>query len=298
MWPPRRSPWADAALWVGMSLGLLAVGSALLCATLAPGASMFGLACAATVLAAAAAATLLWSLSYRQLVYALGPVGLEVVWLGERFLIPYAAIEGIYTGQRLGGQTAPDRLCWPGIYVGRGHAYSVGRLQFYATTRDAAALALVAVDGAALVLSARDPQGFRAALIERVQILDDTAPVERSVVLPIAHAPWSALRDRWLPWALGVAALLLLAAVGVVAFRYVDLPDLIPLRFDAAGRPNLLGPPTDLLKLPLGGVVVLLLNFALGIWLNPREPLLARMLWVGAALVQAILLIAVVRLVQ
>ncbi len=59
-----------------------------------------------------------------------------------------------------------------------------------------------------------------------------------------------------------------------------------------------IGPPSDLLRLPLGGLIVLLLNLGLGIWAHPRERVVARMLWVGSALVQAILLIAVVRLVQ
>lgn len=301
VWLPRRSHGGEAALWVGIGLSVLAVAAGLLSATFAPGASMFGLALTALLLAVAGAAVLLWALSYRQLAYLLGPLGLEIAWLGERFVIPYGAVEGIYTGQRLVGHATPSRPGWPGIFVGSGRAPSLGRLQFYATSRDPADLALVAVDGAALVLSARDPHGFRAALIERVRQHDElapTPPAARRFVLPASGAPWSTLRDRWFGWAIGAATLLLVAAVAVVAFRYVDLPDLIPLRFDAAGRPNLLGPPTDLLKLPSGGLLVLLANLASGVWLHPREQVLARLLWVGAALVQANLLIAVVRLVQ
>jgi hypothetical protein len=268
---------------------------------------MFELALVGAILALVGGGILLWALSYRRLTYVLGPTSLDVPWLGERVVIPYTAIEGIYTGQRLAGHTAPSGLRWPGIVVGPGrapsadgHDRSLGRLQFYATSVDPHSLTLVAVEGGALVVSARDPQGFRSALIDHVRRQDalTVGGVEESQLLPATTAPWSSLQDRWFWWCLGVALVLLLIALAAVAFRYGDLPELIPTRFDSGGRPNAIGPPSDLLRLPLGGLIVLLLNLGLGIWAHPRERVVARMLWVGSALVQAILLIAVVRLVQ
>jgi Bacterial PH domain len=306
-WPPRRSAGGDAALPVGCALLALAVlGAALALVGLAPGPAMLGAAVAAAVLALAGAGLVLWGLAYRQLAYVLGDAALEVRWLGERVLIPYGAIEAIYTGQRLADQTAPSGLRWPGINVGSGHSRGLGRLQFYATSTDPAALTLVAVDGATVVLSAAEPQPFRSALIAHVRDVDgDTGPgaaaaagPQAGVLVPARAAPWSALRDRWFPLALGVALVLLLATLAAISLNYGALPALIPTRFDSGGRPTAMGPPTDLLRLPLGGLVVLLANIALGVWAHPRQRVAARLVWVGAALVQAILLIAAVRLVQ
>jgi hypothetical protein len=46
------------------------------------------------------------------------------------------------------------------------------------------------------------------------------------------------------------------------------------------------------------GLLVLLVNGAIGVWLHPQERLLARLLWLGGAVLQAMLLVAVVRLVS
>src|SRR5262249_40821797 len=158
---------------------------------------------------------------------------------------------------------------WPGIVVGPGRApsadgrdRSLGRLQFYATSVDPDWLTLVAVEGGVLVVSARDPQSFRSALIDHVRRQDALAAggVEESQLLPATTAPWWRLRARWFWWCLGVSLVLLLAVLGIVAFRYGDLAEQVPMRFDSGGRATAYGPPTDLLRLPLGGLIVLVLN--------------------------------------
>ncbi|MBV9355382.1 MAG: hypothetical protein JO023_07620, partial [Chloroflexi bacterium] len=199
VWPPRRSLGGEAALWVAAALIVLAVVTlaVLLTGTLAPGPTMFELALVGVALALAGGGILVWALSYRRLSYLLGPTSLDVPWLGERVVIPYTAIEGIYTGQRLAGRTAPSGLRWPGIVVGPGRAggadgsdRSLGRLQFYATSVEPDSLTLVAVEGGALVVSARDPQGFRSALIDHVRRQDAlTVGVEESQLLPATSAP-------------------------------------------------------------------------------------------------------------
>ena len=49
--------------------------------------------------------------------------------------------------------------------------------------------------------------------------------------------------------------------------------------------------------LPLFGLTCLVINWVVGIWLHPRERLLARLLWLGGAIVQVVLLMGVLRLV-
>ena len=58
-----------------------------------------------------------------------------------------------------------------------------------------------------------------------------------------------------------------------------------------------MAPKSDLLRLPLLGLTCLVVNRLLGMWLHPRERLLARLLWIGGVIVQLVLLMGVLRLV-
>ncbi len=297
-WSPRRSTGGEAALWVSMLLLAGAATIAWLSTRQQPSIPMVLTVVAAAILIALAVATYLLSASYRSLVYSLGDRGLEIPWFGETALVPYAAIDGIYTGQRLVGSSQPGGLVWPGVYVGMGRARGTGRLRFFTTSQDPADLTLVTAGGAGFVVSARDPQAFRSALIQRVQQVAEDAEVEACDVLPPTRAPWTLVRDRWAPWALALSVVLLLAMLSLVALRFEGLPEPVPLHFDASGVPNETGSRWDLFRLPIGGLLVLLVNWMLSVWLHARESYLARVLWMGAVAIQAILLVAVVRLLQ
>jgi hypothetical protein len=95
-----------------------------------------------------------------------------------------------------------------------------------------------------------------------------------------------------------VGALLLLLTVAAIAIGFDRLPTEIALRFDSSGQPSQIAPRADLLRLPAFGFLWLVVDWALGVWLHPRERLLARLLWLGGAVLQALLLVAVVRLLQ
>jgi hypothetical protein len=285
-------------VWVGAGLCVLALVALLGGATRPPGASMVVLHMLAVPLALGGLGLFLWGLAYRRLAYHLTHDGLEVSWLGECLLVPYTAIDGIYTGQRLVGHTVPRAPRWPGIYVGPGRVRGMGRLRFFATSPDPAALTLITWTTGGLVVSASSSQDFRSALIERVVDQEDKTGPSVYVRRAVHEAPWTTLHDRWFPWCLGAGLGLLVLGFVVVVLGYNALPEQIPLRFDATGRPTQIGPRSDLLHLPVIGLIGLLANCALGVWLHPRERLLARLLWVGAAIMQAVLLVAVIRLLQ
>ena len=44
------------------------------------------------------------------------------------------------------------------------------------------------------------------------------------------------------------------------------------------------------------GLVCLVVNWVVGVWVHPRERVLAQLLWLGAAVVQLVLLVGVLRL--
>jgi hypothetical protein len=280
-------------------LCLLALLAGLVGVAREPGPGMLSLCVLASVLGLGGLAVVVWGFAYRRLAYQLTTDSLEIHWLGEKLVVPYTAIDGIYTGQRLvsGENPLARRPRWPGLYVGQTRMRGIGRLHLFTTSPDPAALTVVTFQGGGAVVSARTPHEFRSALIDRVTQCAEgsgTAAYARPATAP----PWTAVRDVWLPATLTLGLLLLLLNLAVVALAYTNLPDQIALRFDAAGRPSQFGPRSDLLHLPLIGLLGLLANAALGVWLHARERLLARLLWVGAAGLQAVLLVAIVRLVQ
>ena len=258
---------------------------------------MLALCVVAVVLAAAGTLLLVWGSGYRRLAYALTATALRTDWLGHTLVLPYVAVQGIYGGQRLSGNSAARPPRWPGINVGSVWLRSLGRLRFYATSTDQAHLTLVTIEHGGVVISAQDPNAFQAALITHVEQSEDVSEPTTWHVRQPTEMPWTALADNWLPVCAGLGLLALIVTLALITQRYDALPDQLPLHFDASGQTSQIAPKSDLLRLPLLGLVVLVLNWGLGIVVHPRERILGRLLWLGAVVVQLVLLIAVVRLV-
>jgi uncharacterized membrane protein len=103
--------------------------------------------------------------------------------------------------------------------------------------------------------------------------------------------------DPWLPVCVALGTLVLLLILAVIVSRFDALPDYVPLRFDAGGRSSFIAPKSDLLRLPLLGLACLVVDWGIGIWVHARETALARLLWLGGAIVQLVLFVGVLRLV-
>ncbi len=91
--------------------------------------------------------------------------------------------------------------------------------------------------------------------------------------------------------------MIVLCVLAAIGLRYDALPDQVPLHFDATGQTSQIAPKSDLLRLPLLGLIVLCVNWGLGVIVHPRERTLARLLWLGGAIVQLVLLLGVLRLI-
>jgi hypothetical protein len=301
-WPARRSAGGDAAFWAACVVIFLALAALVFGGSREPGAAMLILCVLGAVLAIAGALLLVLAIAYQRLAYDLTESSLRIAWLGRSTVVPYEAVQGIYTGQRLEGNAMPSGPRWPGISVGSARVRGFGRLRFFATSTDQSALTLITVEQGGVVISARDPAAFRAALIEHVeQAPEPAADTPPALAMwhqtPPAGAPWTALSDVWLAAAVALGTVLVLLVLATIVARFDALPDPLPLHFDSSGEPNLIGPKLDLLRLPGLGLVVMLLNLGVGILVHPRETLLARTLWVGAAVVEVVLLVGVLRLV-
>jgi hypothetical protein len=297
--PARRSRGGDLAAPVAGLLLLAALAALVTGGSRDPGPPSVLLACVAAVLAAAGVLLGLWAVAYRRLAYALTESALRIEWLGRTLVVPYAAIQGIYTGQRLAGNATAAVPRWPGINLGPRRVRGTGKLRFYATSSDQALLTLITVEHGGVVISARDPGEFQTALIDRVERSDNLiyeSPAVWHETEPI-DAPWTALADLWLPLSVCLGTLVLLAVLALIGLRYADLPDQVALHFDVSGERSYVAPKSDLLRLPLLALVCLVVNWVAGVAVHPRERVLARLLWLVAIVVQLIVLVGVMRIV-
>ena len=296
--PARRSRGGDAAALIGGLLVVIGVAALAYGASGEPGPGTLVLAIVAVVLAAVGVFLMVWGFAYQTLAYSLTDNALRIEWLGYTTIVPYQSIHGIYTGHRLEGHATPSSPRWPGISIGSSRVRGLGRLRFFATSTDQSLLTLITVEHGGVIVSAPDPQEFRATLIERVERFGDTMAADEETwhTTQPSAAPWTAVVDPWLPLSVGVALLVLLLILGSIDLRYAALADSLPLHTDVTGSPIQIA-KQDLFHIPLLGFVCLMVNAALGIAVHPRERLLARLLWLGGAVVQFIVLLGVLRLV-
>ncbi len=93
-----------------------------------------------------------------------------------------------------------------------------------------------------------------------------------------------------------------LAGIGALA-AYVhawmpSLPHLLPLHYNSQGSVDLIGPRTDLYKMPGIGGIVFLSDLVLGGFVHRRERLAALILLGASVLVQIMLIVATINIVR
>jgi len=104
------------------------------------------------------------------------------------------------------------------------------------------------------------------------------------------------LRDRALQILLVLTLIANLALFGYLALRFDALPDALPMHFDAAGLPDRIESKTGIFGLPIIGLVLLLLNTALGILIHRRERAAAILLVASVLLVQVLMWFATIKI--
>jgi uncharacterized membrane protein len=96
-------------------------------------------------------------------------------------------------------------------------------------------------------------------------------------------------------------AVSLLGVAGLVAYVHAwqpALPPLLPLHYNGQGAVDLIGPRTDLYKMPAIGAVVLLADLVFSAYVHRRERLAALTLLSASVLVQAMLVVATINIVR
>lgn len=119
---------------------------------------------------------------------------------------------------------------------------------------------------------------------------------EAPLGLPANPSQWERLQEDRLSLGLMVAApMALLALLLWLGPAYNNLPDLMPLHFDAQGNPDRIGARSEILILPAIGLIVYLVNISSGLLLRLRFKMdfAANLLWGGAFMVQVLIWLTV-----
>lgn len=217
--------------------------------------------------------------------YSLDRNALIINWGTSRQVIPTRAIEHVFTGDEIEGELRFYGGRWPGHWVGYGELSDAGPALFYATEPLDQQI-FIATPGLIYAISPTDQQAFLESLQKRLQ-MGPTQVMEQSSKRP-SILDWAIWQD-WLGLALlGIGTVLLVSLLGMLSFRFPELPSLIPLHFEASGSPDRLGRRIEIFLVPLIGLLSLLTNGVLGSIFYRHDRVASYMLWGGSILVQAL----------
>ena len=119
---------------------------------------------------------------------------------------------------------------------------------------------------------------------------------EAPLGLPANPSQLELLQEDRLSLALMIAPpIALIALLLWLGPAYDNLPDLMPLHFDAQGNPDRIGARSEILILPAIGLIVYLVNISSGLLLRLRFKMsfAANLLWGGAFMVQVLIWLTV-----
>jgi hypothetical protein len=236
-----------------------------------------------------------WLFGFYTLSYGLDRDALTVTWGVTQRVVPLASIHEIKIGVELEGEAVLRWLHWPGYQVGMGTLSDLGPTQFYVTAPRHSQVILVTPEHA-LALSPADRSGFLNDLEAHRQIgpsQDVVATLRQPELFRL-----SAWQDRAAQAWIAAAVIANLALFAFIALRFPNLPDLLPLHFDATGMPDRIGSRIELFRLPLIGLLVLVVNNGLALLLHRREPLATYLLLASAFAAQLLLAVAIYQIVQ
>ena len=283
---PRR--WPGALLGAGLIVLLLALDTclALSIAHRTPDLVSFGLGMVGLMTLPLLAALGFGLYGLLTLTYDVNRNRVLIRWAILEQVIPMGRVKAVVPGDELPGSVRWRGISCPGYEFGSGEVEGWGSFVSYATEPLARQLLLV-TPSLAYAVSPRDPERFLSALQVRHRM-----GTLQSMPQAVTYAPftkWDLWRDRIL-WALILAGGL--ANTGLFAYlcsRYARLPLVLPLHFDPLGVADRVGSRSELFRLPLIGLLVLLANGVLSVLLHPRYRLARQLLLAGAIVVQALL---------
>ena len=218
--------------------------------------------------------------------YVVSRDGVIIRWAGIRHFLPMRAIERVVPASDVEERTLFWGLAWPGCWVGKIRVRRLGTGRAYGTLPPSRQLLIITSD-ALYGISPADARGFLAGFRIRQELgaLHPWEPrrEESGVII------WPVWSDRYVQLTLLAAFMANLALFGYICAIYPSLSPILPLYFDAMGRVVRLGTRIEVLSLPGIGMILALVDTALGTFLYWKERTCARFLFGFAALIQLLI---------
>ncbi len=232
--------------------------------------------------------------------YTLDANNLTLRYGGVRHIIPLGSITEVYgPGATVNGK--PITVRWrgladivPGYLAGSGRSPQLGPV-FSVSTLRVPAQVFVATDEKAYGLSPTNPSGF----IEQLDRERSHTSERRANADTERHTPYTTLQgiSAWIVplWTDRLARTLLLVGLflcillfGYMSVVYSGLPNSLPLHWNSQAQVDIIGDPQELLRLPVFGIVVWLVNVVIAAWASRRERAATLFLLGGALAAQIV----------
>jgi len=233
-----------------------------------------------------------WTYSLSTLRYMLDRNALTIVWGDIRQMVPMSQIERLVPGRELPNPQVSG-VSWLGHHIGESTVEGgIGKTLFYSTHRSPEDLLYVVTADQSYAVSVEDEVAFAEAVQAQQRLGSLVAVPQAPDRLYLAAQPF---------WQDRIAQLLAVAAFGMfyAMFAYIyreypDLPQSIALSFPQLEGVTRVGSKSELLKLPLTGAALLMINVALGFVAHSWERMVGYVLLLAAIGVEAMLLVAAI----
>jgi hypothetical protein len=233
-----------------------------------------------------------WTYSLSTLRYALDRNALTITWGDIRQTVPLSQIERLVPGSELPNPHIAG-VSWLGHHVGHANVEgSIGDTLFYSTHRSPRDLLYVVTPSQSYALSVDDEVAFAEAVQQQQRLGSLVAVGQAPDRLYLAAQPF--WEDRTAQ-ALSMAAIATFFVMFAYVYRqYPGLPPSIALSFPQLDGVTRVASKSELLKLPMTGVGLLLLNLGLGFIAHSWERMVGYVLLIAAIGAEGILLAAAI----
>lgn len=233
-----------------------------------------------------------WTYSLGTLRYALDRNALTIVWGDIRQMVPMSQIERLVPGRELPNPHVAG-VSWLGHHIGHAEIEGgIGDTLFYSTHRSPADLLYVVTPSQSYAISLEDEVAFAEAVQQQQRLGSLVAVPQAPERLYLAAQPF--WEDRTAQ-ALALAAFATFFAMFAYVYQqYPGLPQSIALSFPQLDGVTRVASKDELLKIPMTGVGLLLLNLGLGFIAHSWERMVGYVLLIAAIGAEGILLAAAI----
>lgn len=233
-----------------------------------------------------------WTYSLGTLRYTLDRNALTITWGDIRQMVPMSQIERLVPGRELPNPHVAG-VSWLGHHIGHAQVEGgIGDTLFYSTHRSPADLLYIVTANQSYAVSIDDEVAFAEAVQAQQRLGSLVAVPQAPDRLYLAAQPF--WEDR-AAQALALAAFATFFAMFAYVYQqYPSLPQSIALSFPQLNGVTRVASKDELLKIPMTGVGLLLLNLGLGFVAHSWERMVGYVLLLAAIGAEGILLAAAI----